>query len=64
MTVFEDALLRLMIYNYLLFCPDVGWVGGGCDTFDWDWVVEHGCTPGDCPYSFTDFRAEVSFLFT
>ena len=35
---------------------EYSWVGGTCDTFDIDWVTEHGCTPGNCPYSYQDFR--------
>ena len=30
-----------------------GWRGGDCERFDQDWVERHGCTPGDCPYSFS-----------
>ena len=40
-----------------------GWRGGGCDQFDPEWVAEYGCTAGDCPYSFKDFRNGLGFDF-
>ena len=27
-----------------------GWRGGNCERFDWKWVQENGCIPGNCPY--------------
>ena len=50
-------LYLYVVYNSLQI--DVGWVGGGCDHFDWQWANDNGCTPGDCPFSFNDFRAQV-----
>ena len=40
-----------------------GWRGGGCSRFDPDWVTEYGCTAGDCPYNFNDFRNGIGYDF-
>ena len=42
---------------------EYSWVGGTCDIFDLDWVTdpEHPCTPGNCPYSYQDFRNANGF---
>ena len=40
-----------------------GWRGGGCVQFDPDWVTEYGCTAGNCPYDFNDFRNGVGYDF-
>ena len=40
-----------------------GWRGGGCARFDPDWVTEYGCTAGDCPYNFNDFRNGIGYDF-